>query len=74
MLKNGVSTIADFATRRQRRNTVNNVIALLTNIRDAEQNYLENVPENLQNSESFEIGEYAVDALEEIIDMLVEVY
>jgi hypothetical protein len=32
------------------------------------------VPENFQNSESYETGEYAVDNLEEIIDMLVDVY
>jgi len=74
MLKNGIPTIADCDTRRQRRNAVKTIISLLTNIRDAEQNYLDNVPDNFQNSESFEVGECAVDALNEIIDLLVEVY
>jgi len=73
-LKNGISTIADFDTRRKRRNSVKIIIQCLNNIRNAEQNYLENVPENFQNSESFEVGECAVDALDEIIDLLVEVY
>jgi hypothetical protein len=35
---------------------------------------LENVPDNLQNSESFKVGECAVDALDEIIDLLADVY
>lgn len=73
-MKNGISTIADFDTRRKRRNSVKIIIQCLNNIRNAEQNYLENVPENFQNSESFEVGECAVDALDEIIDLLVEVY
>ena len=43
-------------------------------IRAAEQKYLDNVPDNFQESESFELGENAVDTLDEIIDLLTTVY
>ena len=74
MLKNGLSTTADFSTRRLRRNSVKRIIACLVNVRDADQNYLDHVPENLENSESFEVGVCAVDALDEIIGLLADVY
>jgi hypothetical protein len=74
MIRNGLCTAADYGTRHKRRNAVKTILASLSNIRDAERTYLENVPENLQGSESFEVGECAVDALDEIIDLLVELY
>ena len=50
------------------------ILACLSAIRDAEQKSLDNVPDNLQNSDSFVSGEYAVDALDEIINLLIDVY
>jgi hypothetical protein len=50
------------------------MVVYLTAIREAEQAYLKNVPVNLQCSESFEVGECAVDALDEIIDLMIDVY
>ena len=70
----GQITAADYDSRRKRREGVKTVLARLSCIREAERNYLENVPENFQHSESFEVGECAVDALDEIIGLLVEVY
>ena len=64
----------DFATRHKRREAVKFIIASLTAVRDAEQCCLDNVPESLRCTESFESGEYAVDAIDEIIDLLVGVY
>jgi hypothetical protein len=64
----------DYGTRHKRRDAVSVVLACLSAIREAEQSYLDNVPENLQSSESFEVGECAVDALDEIIGLLAEVY
>jgi hypothetical protein len=74
MLNYGSCVAADFDTRRKRRSAVKDALVRLSYVRDAERNYLENVPVNFQNSESFDIGECAVDALDEIIDLLVEVY
>ena len=50
------------------------IISCLSAIRSAESRYLEKVPLNLQNTESFEVGECAVDTLDEIIDLLSDVY
>ena len=74
MLLSGHFTAADYSTRRLRRSGIKTILECLSCIRDAELIYLENVPENFQNSESFETGECAVDAMDEIIDLLVEVY
>jgi hypothetical protein len=73
-LKIGLCTAADYGSRHKRRLAVKFIHKCLSEIRNAEQNCLDNVPDNLQNSESFEAGECAVDALDEIIDLLVEVY
>ena len=46
----------------------------LTNIRNAEQRCLDNTPENFQGNESFELGEIAVETLDEILELLNQVY
>jgi len=66
--------VADYSARRKRRDAVKAILAHLSAIRDAEQRCLDSVPENLQNSESFEIGEYAVDILDETIGLLGDAY
>lgn len=63
-----------YNTRRKRRAAIKTILASLSAIRDAELKYLENVPENLQSSESYEAGELAADTLDEVIDSLNEVY
>jgi hypothetical protein len=64
----------DYGTRRVRREAVKAMIVCLTAVRDAEQRYLDNVPDNLQSSESFEIGECAINAFDEAIDILSVAY
>ena len=64
----------DYSARRKRRNAVKSILLHVTAIRDAEQNYLDNVPDNLQGSESCEIGECAVEILDEIINLLDDIY
>lgn len=44
----------------------------LDEVRDEEDDYKENIPENLQGSERYEIAEAAVDALESAISSLEE--
>lgn len=66
--------LSDYDSRGKRRNDVNSIFTCLITIRDAEQNYLENTPDNFQSSESFDAGESVIDALDEIIDLLVDVY
>ena len=69
-----LQTTLDYSARRKRRNAVRAILIHVTAIRDAEQNYLDNVPDNLQGSESFEIGECAVETLDEIINLLDDIY
>jgi len=70
----GSSADMDYGTRLRRRNAVKSILACLLAIRDAELKYLKNVPDNLQSSESFEAGEYAVDVIGDAIDLLVDAY
>ena len=56
--------------RRQRRKAVADVLAQLVEIRNAEENYKENIPENLKTSSRYESAEHAVDALGEAIELL----
>ena len=69
-----LQTDLGYISRRERRKAVESILATLSAIRGAEQRYLDNVPDNLQCSESFEVGERAVETLEEIISLLTEVY
>ena len=64
----------EYGSRHNRRAAVKSIHACLLAIRAAEQKYLDNVPDNFQGSETFETGENAVDALDEIIDLLSTVY
>lgn len=65
---------AVYATRRERRSAVRSMLACLKAIRDAEQNSLGNVPESFQNSVPYEIGEHAVEILDDIIDLMADIY
>ena len=64
----------EYVSRHKRRAAVKGIHARLLAIRAAEQKYLDNVPDNFQSSESFEVGENAIEALDEIIGLLTEVY
>jgi hypothetical protein len=61
-------------TRQQRRKALNNVIASIQAIMDAEQNYLENIPVNLQNSSLHDAAEQTVSALDEALSILGDAY
>ena len=65
---------ANYGTRRKRKALVKAVIAFLAEIRNAESKALLNTPDNFQNNESYEAGEFAVDALDEAIAILADVY
>lgn len=62
-----------------RRKKINDVIVLLTKIKDyvddildEEQDYYDNIPENLQGSEKAEASEDAIDVLNETYGLLEE--
>lgn len=49
-------------------------INTLESIKDDEQDYYDNIPENLQYSQRAEDSETAIDNLEEALDLLYELY
>jgi predicted RNase H-like HicB family nuclease len=49
-------------------------INTLDNIKDDEQDYYDNIPENLQSSQRAEDSEQAIEYMEEALDLLNEAY
>jgi len=49
-------------------------IASLETLKDEEQDYFDNIPENLQYSQRSEAAEEAIERLEEALDVLNEIY
>jgi len=47
-------------------------VSIVESVREEEKDCLDNMPENLQNSERYEAMEEAVDALEEAIESINE--
>ena len=73
-MKTNIFLKLDYATRRKRRAAVKDILAALITIRDLEQNSLDNVPDNLQCTESYDAGEFAVETLDDVIELLGCVY
>ena len=62
------------STMKRRRNTVRAVAALLEQVRDAEERFIANAPENLQSASIYEDAEQYVSVLEEAIEQLGGIY
>jgi hypothetical protein len=62
----------DYSTRRQRRTAIQAIIKQLEQIRDGEERYRDNIPENLQGSIVYDKAEELVSLLDEAIDLMVE--
>ena len=74
MLTNTSQANMDYGSRSMRRDAVKSILVNLSAIRNSEQRYLDNVPENFQCTESFAAGECAIETLDEVIGLLAEVY
>jgi hypothetical protein len=61
-------------TRADRRDSVKTLIAKLEQIRDAEDTYMDSIPDNLQSSPNFDAAEISVTALTEALDLLINAY
>jgi hypothetical protein len=64
----------DTTTRQHRRKAIKSMVKELEEIMDAEQRYMDNIPENLQSSRTYEAAEQTVQALEEALGILTEAY
>ena len=65
---------SDVSTRQKRRKATRSVIMQLEAIADAELEYKNNIPINLQNSQRYEAAEEAASALEEALGILHNAY
>jgi len=63
-----------YITRRSRRKATAAIIAQLEGIRDAEEDYKQNIPANLQNSSRYESAEQAVQVFNDAIGILSEAF
>jgi CTP synthase (UTP-ammonia lyase) len=68
------STATPYDTRKKRRRAVQKIISQLNVISVAEQRSMQNIPENLQNSNIYETSEETVNILDEVLDKLSEAY
>ena len=64
----------DISTRQKRKRIVDFIITELENIRNAEQVYMERVPINFRDGESYANAEMSIDTLTEGIDILADAY
>ena len=63
-----------YGTRSQRRGAVQKMLMSLADIKQAEENYAEKMPENLRNSVRYEDAEQSINALDEVISLLSQAY
>jgi len=61
-------------TRQLRRRAVIMLVRQIEAVMIAEQDYINNIPENLRNSRVYDAAEQTVSALEEALDILNEAY
>jgi uncharacterized protein YhbP (UPF0306 family) len=62
------------STMKKRRETVRTVKDLLGLVKDAEETFIENAPENLQSAPIYETAEEYVSVLDNVIEQLGEIY
>ena len=63
-----------FSTRRKRRHIVKNIISQMEQLLFAEERYVDSVPENLQGSKWHELAVESISVIQEVIDLLNEIY
>jgi hypothetical protein len=74
MLLKGPYYDTDFGTRKKRKDIVKSILACLSEVRDAEKRFLDKTYDSFRSSDVYETGEEAVGNLDEIIDLLADVY
>jgi hypothetical protein len=64
----------NYSTRRHRRAVIGRIAKQLEMIKEAEERYMENIPENLRGSVRYEDADNTVSMIGEALDMLVSAY
>ena len=63
-----------FDSMQKRRSAIKSISVILAAIRNAQLLALENTPKNFRDSDNFESGEFAVDSLEEAINIINDIF
>ena len=63
-----------FETRRKRRDAVNNMKLQMEQLMFAEERYRDAIPENLQGSKWYDAADHSIELIQEILELLSEVY
>ena len=64
----------DLSTRKKRRKFVDALSKMFERVRDAEECYMFNIPENLQGSSRYDAAEQSVSKMDEVIDLIGDIY
>ena len=64
----------DMSTRRKRRRLLISFARWMEKLRDAEEDYLSNIPENLRGSVRYDNAEHSVNVMDEVIGLLGDIY
>jgi len=64
----------DVSSRFRRRKILAILCTALQDIRDAEYQYMERIPQNLESSEAYGNAESAVEQLDEVLELIRDVY
>ena len=68
------SALVSVKTLRDRRKAMAMVCALITEMRDAEEAYMDRMPESLQNSSRYEDADERLGKLDEVFDAINDIY
>ena len=72
--KNAKAVGTGTETRQKRRKALKRLVAMIGEVMDAEQRYIDNFPENLKGSTPYETAEETVSVLCEAMDLLAGAY
>lgn len=64
----------NLSSRRQRRAAMRIIMHQLERVRENEERYRDNIPENLQGGSPFELADQSVSIIDEALDLLASVY
>jgi hypothetical protein len=67
-------TSPDYSTKRKRRAAIQSIVMQLQQIKDAEERYRDNIPDNLQASVVYETAEQCVSLLDEAAELIDSIY
>ena len=68
------TAITNVKSLRNRRKVMALICTLITSLRDAEEEFMNNMPENLKNSSRYDDADERLEKLDEVIDIIGDIY